>query len=85
MRKGWIAIAFFAMLAVPTAAFAHSCTCKHKGGDAKQGEIACIRTSKGQSLARCDMVLNNSSWTILDVPCEVEQSGRMIGAHDQQS
>lgn len=85
MRKGWIAIAFFAMLAAPTAAFAHTCTCKHQGGDAKQGETACIRTAKGKSLARCDMVLNNSSWTILDEPCEVEQSGREVRLPDQQT
>jgi hypothetical protein len=50
------------------------CTCKYDGGDVKQGETACIKTAKGKSLARCEMVLNTTSWTVLDQPCDVEQS-----------
>jgi hypothetical protein len=64
-----------ALLAITAAtAKAHDCTCKFAGGDAKQGETACIMTAKGKSLARCEMMLNNSSWTVLDEPCPVEQS-----------
>jgi hypothetical protein len=55
----------------------HGCTCKYAGGDVKQGETACIKTSKGKSLARCEMVLNNTSWKVLDQPCDVEQSLRI--------
>jgi hypothetical protein len=55
----------------------HGCSCKYAGGDAMLGETACIKTSKGKSLARCEMVLNNTSWTILDQPCEVEQSTKV--------
>jgi hypothetical protein len=53
------------------------CTCKYQGGDVKQGETACIKTANGNSLARCEMVLNNTSWTVLNKPCEVEQSLKM--------
>jgi hypothetical protein len=53
------------------------CTCKYDGGDVKQGDTACIKTSKGKSLARCEMVLNNTSWKLLDQPCDVEQSLRL--------
>lgn len=63
------------LLATATAAAdKHGCTCKYEGGDVKQGETACIKTAKGKSLARCEMVLNNTSWTVLNQPCDVEQS-----------
>jgi hypothetical protein len=50
------------------------CTCKYDGGDVKQGETACIKTSNGNALARCEMVQNNTSWKLLNQPCDVEQS-----------
>jgi len=50
------------------------CKCLYAGGIAKQGETACIKTASGPRLARCEMVLNNSSWTVLDRPCDIEQS-----------
>ncbi len=76
MRMRWFALALLATAAAPHAAAAHTCTCKYKGGDAKQGETACIKTTTGNTLARCEMVLNNSSWTVLNQPCDVEQSTR---------
>ncbi len=45
------------------------CTCRFKGGEVEQGQTACIKTAKGTSMARCDMVLNNTSWTILNQAC----------------
>ena len=59
---------------VPATAGEKGCTCKYVGGDVKQGDVACIATVKGKSLARCEMVLNNTSWTILNQPCDVKQS-----------
>lgn len=50
------------------------CTCIYAGGIAKQGETACIKTAAGPRLARCEMVLNNSSWTVLDRACDIEQT-----------
>jgi hypothetical protein len=52
------------------------CTCIYAGGNVEHGQTACIQTAKGKRLARCDKVLNNSSWTILDEACDVEQSSR---------
>jgi hypothetical protein len=45
------------------------CTCRYAGGDVAEGQTACIKTAKGMTLARCERVLNNTSWTFLDQPC----------------
>ncbi len=80
MRIVW-AMALYLLAIVPAAAGENGCTCKFVGGDVKQGETACISTAQGKSLARCEMVLNNTSWTILNQPCDVEQSSRKTGKH----
>jgi len=46
-------------------AVAHSCKCRHAGQTYELGQIACIRGK----LARCEMVLNNSSWNMLADVC----------------
>lgn len=46
-----------------------SCTCRFKGGEVVEGEIACIPTPNGMTLALCDRVLNNTSWKMLNQPC----------------
>ncbi len=46
------------------------CTCRAQGGvEAIVGQTVCLDTAKGPQLARCDQVLNNTSWKFLDVPC----------------
>ena len=45
------------------------CTCRSRDVVASQGEVVCINTPLGQRLARCDKVLNNSSWTFLQDGC----------------
>lgn len=67
-----------AMLAAATvqAQDRHSCRCVYEDGSAAQGETVCLRTRAGYVLARCEMVLNNSSWKILDTPCERLESHR---------
>lgn len=86
MRNSLIAIALLATAATSAnAAHAHDCTCKYQGGDVAQGQTVCLKTSTGSSLARCDMVLNNSSWKMLDEPCDVKTSGRVIRPPDKQS
>lgn len=59
------------VLAVPGVpdADAAGCTCRHKDGDIPEGQTACIATPKGMMLARCQKVLNNTSWKVLDSPC----------------
>lgn len=76
-----LAIALYLLATVPAAAGENGCTCKFVGGDVKQGETACISTAQGKSLARCEMVLNNTSWTVLNQPCDLELSLRKIGNH----
>ena len=49
------------------------CTCRAPGGDVVEGQTACLKTGKGMVLARCEKVLNNTSWKFLDQPCPVTQ------------
>ncbi len=68
------AMALLLLAAAPAGAGEHGCTCKFSGGDVELGKTACIKTDKGNSLARCEMVLNNTSWKILNTPCDQLQS-----------
>ena len=45
------------------------CTCRAKDVVANEGEVVCLNTPLGQRLARCDKVLNNTSWTFLQGAC----------------
>jgi hypothetical protein len=51
-----------------TGAFA-DCTCRAGGQDYEVGSTVCLQTPKGQRLATCGMVLNNTSWRFSDKPC----------------
>jgi hypothetical protein len=55
-----------ASLAAPASA---DCTCRGPGFIAHHGETVCLKTAMGLRLARCEMSLNNASWTILPDPC----------------
>jgi hypothetical protein len=55
-----------------------TCTCIYTGGTVKEGETACIWTAKGDALARCEKVLNNTSWKLLNKPCPVDQSLKLV-------
>lgn len=46
-----------------------NCTCRAEGVEATLGDTVCLKTSNGPRLARCEMVLNNTSWKFLDGPC----------------
>jgi hypothetical protein len=74
LRLAAMALLFSAIL--PWAAQGHNCRCLYDGGLVEQGRTACIRTSEGYQLARCEMFLNNSSWKFLDRPCDRLQSQR---------
>jgi hypothetical protein len=69
-----VAMALLLSASDPWSAAAHSCRCIYQGGMIKQGETACLKTANGYQLARCEMVLNNSSWKFLDKPCDRLQS-----------
>jgi hypothetical protein len=45
------------------------CTCRAHGRNVEIGNTVCLATAKGFRLATCHVVLNNTSWTISNVPC----------------
>lgn len=53
-----------------------NCTCRGNGTDIPEGETVCLRTASGMKLARCERVLNNTSWKILDSDCPTAQLPR---------
>ncbi len=66
--------AIFAILTASSvsSAFAGAkCKCRFNGGYIDEGQTACLKTPKGLSLARCEKVLNNTSWKTLNLPCPV--------------
>ncbi|MDN2564827.1 hypothetical protein N1F89_01195 [Aquibium sp. A9E412] len=52
--------------AVPAAA---ECRCVANGERVPEGGFACLRLPDGPQLARCDKVLNNPSWTVIERGC----------------
>lgn len=47
----------------------HKCQCLYQGRKFEQGQFVCIKVDGASHLARCDMLLNNSSWTFLKTSC----------------
>ncbi len=54
--------------ALPVTAAA-DCQCRSNGEYFVLGEHTCIKTNEGYRLARCDMVLNNTSWVVVGYSC----------------
>ncbi|WP_245566139.1 hypothetical protein [Stappia stellulata] len=46
-----------------------SCTCRYFGQDYQLGETVCLRGPNGMQLARCSMLLNNTTWKPLEDGC----------------
>ena len=65
------AIGAAAMLAAPDSAFAAQ-ACLANGKSYKVGEQACLTPAGESHLARCEMVLNNTSWTKIGDECPGE-------------
>jgi hypothetical protein len=49
------------------------CRCRHQGGAYRLGDTVCMSTHLGVQLARCDLVLNNTSWIPTGVPCTMSR------------
>lgn len=49
----------------------HPCPCRYAGSDVAPGAVVCLSVGGKSSLARCEMVLNNPSWRILNTPCPI--------------
>lgn len=45
------------------------CTCRYFGVNYRLGETVCLRGPEGPRLARCSMVLNNTTWQSLERSC----------------
>ena len=46
-----------------------NCTCRYKGQDIGEGRTVCLATPNGPQMARCERVLNNTSWKFLGNSC----------------
>ena len=70
MGKRLAALAALAALLLPaTASAGPECRCLYQGKEFEHGALVCIRVGGRTQLARCDMALNNSSWTFLQPGC----------------
>jgi hypothetical protein len=65
-----VAFGVVAVLSATTAAAQE--TCRSRAGAFPLGAVVCLEIPcVGKRMARCDRVLNNTSWTFLDQPCPV--------------
>jgi hypothetical protein len=49
------------------------CRCRFGGSEFRLGDTVCMSTHLGVQLARCDLVLNNTSWVPMGVPCTMSR------------
>ena len=63
-----ICATLFVLSAAPVYA-GENCTCRYEDAEVEEGKTACIRTNNGMRMARCERVLNNTSWKFLEQPC----------------
>jgi hypothetical protein len=49
------------------------CRCRFRGNAYRLGDTVCMSTHLGVQLARCDLVLNNTSWIPTGVPCTMSR------------
>ena len=53
------------------------CPCRFPGGVAPPGAVICLEVDGKRLLARCEMVLNNSSWRFLGESCPIAALPKM--------
>ena len=49
------------------------CRCRFRDSDFRLGDTVCMNTHLGVQLARCDLLLNNTTWVPLGLPCTMSQ------------
>ena len=49
------------------------CRCRFAGNEFRLGDTVCMNTHLGVQLARCDLLLNNTSWVPIGVPCTMSR------------
>ena len=52
------------------------CRCRFKDRAYRLGELVCMPTALGSVFARCDLLLNNTSWVPTGMPCQVSLNSR---------
>jgi hypothetical protein len=53
------------------------CQCRADGRVFEQGQTVCLSYPDGKKLARCDMILNNSSWKNVQDGCPEADAGAL--------
>ena len=77
MRRLLAALTLVGAIAMAPAALA-DCTCRGRDGSAVElGGYTCLNTADGPRLARCEMVLNNSSWKVTEEDCPTARATRV--------
>jgi hypothetical protein len=70
MRAAVVTLAAVLAIGASSALADPNCTCRAANGvEATLGETICLKTPSGLRLARCEMVLNNTSWKFLPGAC----------------
>ncbi len=59
------------LVAGMAAADENKCRCVANGTSYGQGEVACLGPDSSRFMARCEMNLNNTSWTKISDVCDV--------------
>jgi hypothetical protein len=73
-----LAALIFTGALIQTSIAAADCTCRGRDGfDFQLGALMCLNTANGPQLARCEMVLNNSSWKVTGESCPTAGASRI--------
>ena len=69
MKKVWLSFWLVGLVFAYVAPAQADCQCVAAGKRYQIGDVACLSLPEGERLARCSMVLNNSSWTKVEDAC----------------
>jgi hypothetical protein len=75
MRVVWLSLSLAGLVLGSMATAQADCQCVAGGKKYQIGEVICLSLPGGSRLARCGMVLNNSSWTQLQETCPIGFDG----------
>ena len=68
-------VSVFALINFSVMTSAHAeCTCKYKERDIPEGTTICMQTPNGAQMAKCEKVLNNTSWKFTNAVCPTANS-----------
>ncbi|MEX0953747.1 MAG: hypothetical protein WDZ83_00885 [Rhizobiaceae bacterium] len=84
MKRVWLSLSLVALVFAYVAPARADCQCVAAGKKYQLGEVACLSLPEGKRLARCGMVLNNSSWTKIEDACPLafNETAEMSRPHE---